>query len=135
MARTKPRAAGLHALGMKCYSLSIGSENTGGGRRFTRAADALIRKITESHFPDGFTIMNATGGWFDPQRRRFLREESRQVIVSAEHPRQLNRWCAELAGALRQKELLVIELGPRRRLRFEEPPRRRPSRRQSRQPS
>ena len=116
---------------MKCYSLSIGSENTGGGRRFTRAADALIRKITESHFPDGFTIMHANGGWFDPKRGQFLREESRQVIVSAEHPRRLDDWCEELARALKQKELLVIELGPRRRLRFDQParPRRRTPRR------
>ena len=117
---------------MKCYSLSIGSENTGGRRRFTRAAETLIRTITERHFPDGFTILEASGGWFDPRRGRFLREESRQVIVSAGHPRRLNRWCAELARALRQKELLVIELGPRRLLRFEKPSGPRPRRRSPR---
>lgn len=114
---------------MKCYSLSIGSETTGGRRRFTRAADRLVQAITQQHFPDGFTIVEAAGGWFDPQRGRFLREESRQVIVSADRVTRLHPWCAQLAEVLHQKELLVIELGPRLRFRFARPRHTKPAKR------
>lgn len=84
----------------------------GGGNRISHSNDAAIRDTTFRHFPDGFTILNADGGWFDPERKEFLEEESRQVLVCAESSSALQAWCTELAEALRQKELLVIELGP-----------------------
>lgn len=101
--RTMPR--------LKCYSLILGARNTpGAGKRFTRADEERIREITFRHFPDGFTILNADGGWFDPQRG-FVAEESRQILVCASRLLALRRWCDELARALQQKELLVVELG------------------------
>ena len=109
---------------LKCYSLLLGARNTpAAGKRFTRNDEERIREITFRHFPDGFTILNADGGWFDPQRG-FVEEESRQILVCAASMQALRRWCNELAVGLSQKELLVVEQGPasvfkrsRRRLR------------------
>jgi hypothetical protein len=98
---------------LKCYSLLLGARNTAGaGRRFRKTDDARIHAITFRHFPDGFTVLNADGGWFDPARKHFVAEESRQIVVCATSRAALRRWCAELASALQQKELLVVELGP-----------------------
>jgi hypothetical protein len=99
-------------MAMKCYSLLLGARNTPAhGKRFTRADDAQIRAITFRHFPDGFTVLNADGGWFDPAERRFVKEESRQILICTEKHAQLRRWCSELADALQQDELLVVEVG------------------------
>lgn len=100
---------------MRCYSLLLGARHTSArGPRFRGADDRRVREITQRHFPDGFTILKASGGWFDPGEKRFVAEESRQILVCAPRPR-LAPWCRELARVLRQKELLVVELGPPRR--------------------
>lgn len=113
---------------MKCYSLLLGARNTPArGKRFSRKDDALIREITFRHFPNGFTILNADGGWYDPQERAFVEEESRQLLVCTDRAPALRLWCAELAAALQQDELLVVEVG--RAVRFKMNPRpRRPLR-------
>lgn len=104
---------------MHCFSLILGARNTpAAGRRFSRKDDALIRDLTARHFPDGFTILNAEGGWFDPVRARFVEEEARQVLICTKNKKALRAWCAALAGALSQKELLVVELGVARTIRY-----------------
>jgi hypothetical protein len=103
---------------MKCFSLMLGARQTGArGLRFKAGDERNVREITRRHFPDGFTILDASGGWFDPKAGRFVMEESRQVLVCASHRRALRLWCEELAQALRQRELLVVELGPAIRFR------------------
>ena len=97
---------------LKCFSLLLGARNTPGGKQFTRPDIDRIHAITFRHFPDGFTILNADGGWFDPRRGRFVEEPSRQILVCAPSVRALRPWCDELAQALKQRELLVVELGP-----------------------
>jgi hypothetical protein len=96
---------------LKCFSLLLGARNTPGGKRFTRVDNERIHAITFRHFPDGFSILNADGGWFDPTRKHFVEEPSRQILVCASSVRALRPWCDELAGALKQTELLVVELG------------------------
>lgn len=98
---------------MKCYSLLLGARNTPGhGKRFSAGDEALIRDITFRHFPNGFTILNADGGWFDPAQARFIEEDSRQILVCTGDRTRLRRWCIALASALQQDELLVVEEGP-----------------------
>lgn len=90
----------------------LGARNTPqAGRSFTRADDARIREITFRYFPAGFTVLHADGGWFDPERRAFIAEESRQILVLARSSAALRPWCEALMVALKQKELLVVELG------------------------
>lgn len=104
---------------MKCFSLILGARNTpAAGRRFLKKDDVLIRTLTARHFPDGFTILNADGGWFDPTRKTFVEESARQILICAEGRKPLKAWCAELARALKQKELLVVELGKARTFRY-----------------
>lgn len=81
------------------------------GKHFSRNDDQQIRALTIRHFRDGFTILNASGGWFDPARNRFIEEDSRQILVCAPRIRAIYGWLEELAGLLEQKELLVIEVG------------------------
>jgi Protein of unknown function (DUF3574) len=97
---------------MKCFSLLLGARNTpSGGKEFSTADENRIRRITFRHFPSGFTILNADGGWFDPVRRKFIEESSRQILICAQNRSRLRRWCQELGAALQQKEFLIIELG------------------------
>jgi len=96
----------------KCFSLLLGARNTpAAGKHFTPADDEQIRSLTFRHFPAGFTILHASGGWFEPTRKRFVEEDSRQILVCTSDVRSLRPWLDDLAGALQQKELLVIELG------------------------
>ena len=97
---------------MKCYSLLLGARNTpAAGKRFSRRDEAFIREITARHFPDGFTILNAKGAWYDRERRVFVEEESRQILITTNQLKKLRAWSRELGEALRQKELLIVELG------------------------
>jgi hypothetical protein len=97
---------------MKCYSVMLGAGRLrSGARTFSRSDEALIREITTRHFPKGFTILNAEGGWFDPSRAKFIKEASRQILICTGKARRVQRWGRELGAALRQKELLVVELG------------------------
>ena len=97
----------------KCFSLLLGARNTpSAGKHFAPADDERILSLTFRYFPSGFTILNASGGWFDPERKQFIEEDSRQIMVCAPGIRSLRRWLAELATTLKQKELLVIEVGP-----------------------
>lgn len=98
---------------LKCFSVLLGARNTPrGGKHFRADDEETIRSITFRHFPEGFTILNASGGWFDPKQKRFVAEDSRQILVCAPGLRSLRAWSNELARALKQKELLVVELGP-----------------------
>ena len=97
---------------MKCFSLILGARNTPtAGKKFSKRDDAIIRDITASHFPDGFTVLNAEGAWFDRETRTFIEEESRQLLVCAAQRADLGAWCQELGCALKQKVLLIVELG------------------------
>ncbi len=97
---------------MKCYSVTVGARHTvGRGHRFSRADEEKIIALTQASFPSGFTLLNATGGWFDPVHQRFVREESRQIIVTAAGWSQVRPWSRKLARTLRQKEVLVTEIG------------------------
>jgi hypothetical protein len=98
---------------VKCFSLFVGSRNFAGAtRRFTRRDDELIRAITFRYFPEGFTVINADGGWFDPSRKKFVEEESRQIYVCARTKRGLRPWQEKIRRALHQRECLLVELGP-----------------------
>lgn len=104
---------------MKCFSLILGARNTPAARRrFLKKDDALIRTLTAEHFPDGFTILEAQGGWFDPTRRAFIEESARQILVSSKSLSRVKAWCADLACKLDQKELLIVEQGTVRTFRY-----------------
>ena len=97
---------------MKCFSLLLGARNTPAATaRFSAEDDEGLRSITFRHFPDGFTILNADGGWFDPLNKVFVEEQSRQILICTSDARKLAPWCEELRSALKQDELLVVELG------------------------
>ena len=97
---------------MRCYSLLLGAHNTPAATaRFSAKDEARIRTITFRHFPQGFTILNADGGWFDPAKKVFVEEQSRQILICTSQPQKLAAWCEELAAALKQDELLVVSLG------------------------
>ncbi len=99
----------------KCFSVLLGARATPhAGRKFTRKDDAEIRALTARYFPGGFTILHAEGGWFDPRQAEFIEEQSRQLLVLTSDRRLLRAWCAALAEALQQEELLVVEIGPAR---------------------
>ena len=105
---------------MQCWSLLIGARRLRAkARRFSRADDRLLQEITARHFPTGFTILHAAGGWFDPAQRRFIHEESRQVLIGGATSAEVRCWGHELGRALEQKEIVVIRVGEALRLRVQ----------------
>jgi hypothetical protein len=101
---------------MKTYSVIIGARTVGRSARLRPAHDRLLRQITRQHFPTGFTILNARGGWWNPVRHRFEEEESREVRVLAASLGKVRVWADSLRRALQQKEVFIIELGRTYRL-------------------
>lgn len=95
----------------RCWSLLVGSRHFGRTGRFTRTDDLRLQHITAAYFPAGYTILNASGGWYDPTKKRFIREDSRQVLVCTDDRRAVKRWARELGHALQQQELLLVEGG------------------------
>lgn len=106
-------------MAMECWSLLIGAGKLRArARRFSRADDRLIQEITTRHFPDGFTLLHAKGGWFDAARWRFTREESRQVLICGASTAQVRAWAMAMGRALNQRELIVVRMGHALRLRL-----------------
>jgi hypothetical protein len=107
---------------MNCISLLLGARNTPAAmRRFSASDDAKILAITARHFPAGFTVLHASGGWYDPERHTFVNEESRQIILGGVSPRALKAWTTELGRALRQDELLILRMGTVEKIRIKGP--------------
>jgi hypothetical protein len=96
---------------IRSWSVLVGSRSGERRGKFSRSDDEAVQRVTTECFPEGYTILRSTGGWFDPQKRRFIREESRQVIVCASHTPLVLRWARKLGKVLKQKELLVVEHG------------------------
>lgn len=97
---------------MKCFSLLLGARNTPAATaKFSAKDEAGLREVTFRHFPEGFTILNADGGWFDPEKKKFIEEQSRQILICTSDSKKLAAWCDELRAELKQDELLVVELG------------------------
>jgi hypothetical protein len=94
-----------------CFSILIGAGSSSAGGKFSRQRERLIREITKTYFPEGSSILNAEGSWLDAKKRRYVREEARQILVCAASKRELQPFCRALVTALKQKELLIVELG------------------------
>jgi hypothetical protein len=103
---------------MRCFSLLLGARNTGSSNgRFLRRDSARVQLITARHFPKGFTVLKSSGAWYDPQSKRFQIEDSRQIIICGATLVAIRNWALELAEALSQKELIVMESGIARPIR------------------
>ena len=100
------------------WSVLIGARQMRRGRRFSQADDRLLQTITAEHFPSGYTILEARGGWFDPSTRRFVREDSRQILITSRSARRIRAWGKALGNALRQKELLLAQMGVARKIKL-----------------
>jgi hypothetical protein len=98
---------------MKAYSLLVGARNK--QRRFSRRDEGLLKTVTARYFPAGFTILDASGAWFEGGKTSIRREQARQVLVCTSRPRQLKPWCLEVGRVFAQKEVLLLELGEARR--------------------
>jgi hypothetical protein len=104
---------------MKAYSLLVGSR--AGRRRFSTVDEKLIRTITARHFPEGFTILHADGLWYDPATKSFRREAARQILVCTRTAQPVRRWSLEIGRALKQRELLLVEVGAAKKIVVKDP--------------
>lgn len=101
-----------------CWSILIGARRIGSRRSFTADDELRLQAITADHFPNGYTILEAKGGWFDPTSRRFVREDSRQILVTSASFPAVKTWAIALGSALRQKEIILVKVGNTRRIRI-----------------
>lgn len=97
---------------MNSYAVSVGARNSAAaGHRFSARDERLIRKVTRAYFPNGFTILEARGGWWDPDKKNFVREETRQIQVNSSSWPAVRRWALHLGRTLGQKEIVVARTG------------------------
>lgn len=101
---------------MKTYSLIVGARTVSGSVRFEPSQEKRLLDITREHFPDGFTLLCARGGWWNASTHRFEKEESREVRVVSANNAKVVQWARAVGTALKQKEVLVTEIGRVRRL-------------------
>lgn len=100
------------------WSLFLGAKQVGKRRSlFSRTEDLTLQRITADHFPKGYTIVEAKGGWYDAATKRFVREDSRQIYVTADSEAAVDRWAKDLGATLKQKELMVVRVGRQKRVR------------------
>lgn len=100
----------------RCWSLLLGSHRLGSRSVFRRADEQLIQRLTAEYFPAGYTILAAKGGWYDAATRAFIRESTRQILVTTPDAARVRRWARALGQALRQKETLLIAQGSVQRI-------------------
>ncbi|MFT3867538.1 MAG: DUF3574 domain-containing protein [Nibricoccus sp.] len=98
---------------MKAFSLLVGARNK--RRKFTLEDEKLLKKVTAKYFPSGFTILDASGVWFDGGNASLRREQARQLLVCTNQPKKLKPWSVEVGKVFGQKEVLLLELGKARR--------------------
>ncbi len=60
--------------------LYFGLSIPGGGSVTNEEFRAFTDSVIAGSFPEGFTIVNSTGGWYDPEIKQTITEESRIVI-------------------------------------------------------
>lgn len=101
---------------MKTYSLLVGARAAFNSGEFSPAQERLLLNVTREHFPQGFTLLRARGGWWNPDAQRFEREESREVRVVCSAYRPVLAWARGVCTALKQKEVLITEIGCARRV-------------------
>ncbi len=104
-----------NSLRMKSYSVLIGSNNSRGS--FAQRDDTLLQTITARYFPDGFTILAASGNWYNAKEKKFRKEAAREVLICTKHTKVVKKWCNEVGRALGQEELILVETGRAKRIR------------------
>jgi hypothetical protein len=109
-----PRRSSAHPA-CACYAVLLGSRN---GRGFSARDDRKLQSITRNYFPEGFTIIETKGGWWNPEANTFVRETSRQIQVCSEKRKAVQTWARMLGRELNQKEILLLKVGSARRIRI-----------------
>ncbi len=101
---------------MKTYSLLVGSRALSGNAKFQSHQDKLLQDTTREHFPGGFTILRARGGWWNSTTKRFETEESREVRVVTSRYQAVARWARAIGAVLGQREVILTESGRARKI-------------------
>src|SRR5215216_4138391 len=99
----------------ECYAVLIGSRR---GRGFSKRDERELQTITRKYFPEGFTIIETQGGWWNAETATFVRETSRQIQVCSQKRKRVNTWAQALGRKLDQKEILLVKVGSARRIRI-----------------
>jgi len=60
--------------------LYFGLSIPGGGNLTNEEFRAFTDSVIAYAFPEGFTVVNAAGGWYDPEIKQTITEDSRIVI-------------------------------------------------------
>ena len=63
----------------------------------------FARRTIAAAFPDGFTVIDAEGGWRDPQSGRLIREPTKLLIVAAPPGKKLASRVDQVIRAYRRQ--------------------------------
>jgi len=83
--------------------LFFGRDIPGRGPLTDAEWDDFVARVVTQQFPDGFTVLDGAGQWFDQATRRLVREQSKVLFVAADPDSDLKSRITSVVDAYRQQ--------------------------------
>lgn len=68
-----------------------------------KAWNAFLGSVVTPVFPDGFTVYDAYGQWWNPQTRSIAREASKVIVIAVINSQQARAGILEVANAYKKQ--------------------------------
>jgi hypothetical protein len=83
--------------------LFFGRDIPGRGPLTDAEWDDFVARVVTQQFPEGFTVMNGYGQWFDQGTGRLVREDSKIVLAAADPESDLKTRVGSVIDAYRRR--------------------------------
>jgi hypothetical protein len=68
-----------------------------------KAWDAFLASAVTPRFPDGFTVYDAYGQWWNPQTRSITKEDSKVIVIVVADSQSARARISEVSDAYKKK--------------------------------
>lgn len=95
---------------MLLVQLFMGLDMPGNATITAKAWDAFLASVVTPRFPDGFTVYNAYGQWWNPQTGSIVQENSKVIVIAVAERKSTRAKVSEVANAYKN-EFRQISVG------------------------
>jgi hypothetical protein len=95
---------------MLLVQLFMGLNIPGRGSVAAKAWDSFLGSVVTPRFPDGFTVYDAYGQWWNPQARSIAKENSKVIVIAVPDSQGVRARISEVSDAYR-REFRQISVG------------------------
>jgi Protein of unknown function (DUF3574) len=88
---------------MLLVQLFMGLDIPGHGAVTAKAWDSFLGSVVTPRFPDGFTVYDAYGQWWNPRTRSIAKENSKVVVIAAADSQGVRLRISEVSDAYTKK--------------------------------